>query len=166
MREIAINFVISVSPFSGMDLPNIRYIIHYGMPCSIDDYIQETGRAGRDGALAHAILLQHKDANRGSSISEDCKAYSKTATCLRQELLRHFNTSPTIQAGFLCCINCTQSYSCCSCGNLSACDHRNSCCYCVKWCFSLPYPETFMPCVTISTTTTDSSTSDSSSDEQ
>ena len=41
----------------GIDKPNIRYILHYQTPGSLEQYVQEIGRAGRDGHPAHCILL-------------------------------------------------------------------------------------------------------------
>ena len=41
----------------GIDKPNIRYILHYHAPGSLEQYVQEVGRAGRDGRPAHCILL-------------------------------------------------------------------------------------------------------------
>ncbi|HSP77077.1 MAG TPA: RecQ family zinc-binding domain-containing protein [Myxococcaceae bacterium] len=45
----------------GIDKPNIRYILHYHAPGSLEQYVQEVGRAGRDGRPAHCILLFDPD---------------------------------------------------------------------------------------------------------
>ncbi len=49
----------------GVDKSDIRFIIHYGLPKSVEAYYQEAGRAGRDGELAHCILL-HTNSDKGT----------------------------------------------------------------------------------------------------
>ena len=72
-----------------MDIPNIRRVIHYGAPADVSQYIQETGRAGRDGSLSQCVILYHRDALRGH-VSKEIKEYVKIKTCRRKELLSTF----------------------------------------------------------------------------
>lgn len=45
----------------GVDVPDIRLVIHFDLPLSVIDYYQQIGRAGRDGKKAHAVLLYHPE---------------------------------------------------------------------------------------------------------
>ena len=66
-----VRIVITTASFGmGIDCPNIRRVIHWGTPEDIEQYVQETGCAGRDGEISHAILL-HKYSTKSQRI---CKS--------------------------------------------------------------------------------------------
>ena len=101
-----------------MDIPNIRRVIHYGAPADVSQYIQETGRAGRDGLLSKCVILYHRDGLRGH-VSKEIKEYLKIKTCRRKELLSAFNITPTHSEDASCCDFC--SYLFCTCDSQSIC---------------------------------------------
>ena len=58
--ESRLKIVVATIAFGmGIDCPNIRRVIHFGPASSIEDYIQETGRAGRDGLPSTAMVWHH-----------------------------------------------------------------------------------------------------------
>ena len=90
----------------GVNIKDIRYVIHYGPPVSVDDYIQGIGRAGRDGKKWEAIL--YCSGSQLGKCSQEMKTYGKTANgCLREKLYESFDKNIEKPDNLHdCCSNC------------------------------------------------------------
>lgn len=99
----------------GIDTCDIRYVVHWGPPQDIEQYVQATGRAGRDGSTSHAILLYGKGLKR--HVEQTMLDYCENATdCRRKILFRDFDSfkCDTNINGCMCCDICGIN---CNCGD-------------------------------------------------
>lgn len=75
----------------GVDCVGLNTVIHFGPPSSMEDYFQETGRAGRDGKQSYAVLVNYPRSTQSKIISKSMKDYIKNnSVCRRRLLLKTF----------------------------------------------------------------------------
>lgn len=98
----------------GVNCKNVTRVIHFGPSSTVEAYVQESGRCGRQGQQSYAILLYNGITIRAAN--EAMKLYIKGISCRRHELLRHFDhisvVGPYSSTGHLCCDICRESCSC------------------------------------------------------
>ena len=105
----------------GIDKPDVRYVLHYDMPKSLEGYYQETGRGGRDGGEGQCVAFYtYKDLDKlrkfmqgkpvaeqeiGNQLLLETQAYAESSVC-RRKLLLHYFGEEYMEDNCGCCDNC------------------------------------------------------------
>ncbi|KAA9331171.1 DNA helicase RecQ [Adhaeribacter soli] len=120
LNEDADVIVATIAFGMGIDKPDVRFVIHYDTPKSIEGYYQETGRGGRDGLEGNCLMFYSYDdivklekfskdkpvTERDNSklLLQEMASYADSAVCRRKQLLHYFGEAYEKDCGF--CDNC------------------------------------------------------------
>ena len=106
--------VCTIAAGMGLDMPNVRIVVHYGIPRSLSAYVQESGRAGRDGGFAQCVLFasmadvamqqrmvsddeSHENKSRKRESLQNVTEYIHANKCRRSILLRALGELPSFE---------------------------------------------------------------------
>jgi ATP-dependent DNA helicase RecQ len=123
LNEDAEVIVATIAFGMGIDKPDVRFVIHYDAPKSLEGYYQETGRGGRDGLEGTCLMFfSHNDINKLEKFNKDkpvterdnakhllqeMTSFAESSVCRKRQLLHYFGEILPKDCGF--CDNCTKN---------------------------------------------------------
>ena len=119
MMDSPLRVVIATTAFGlGIDCPDVRHVINFGLPSDIESYVQETGQAGRDSLPSLATLVKKTTSGRFVEKPMKDNANNK-AMCMRDVLFSQFDSYYRSYQGplCLCCDVCKKSCTCTQCSS-------------------------------------------------
>ncbi len=126
--EKSMSIVATIAFGMGIDKPDVRFVIHYDIPKSLEGYYQETGRAGRDGGEGICIAFYaRKDLRKlekfmenkpvaeqdiGRQLLQETAAYAESSVCRRKMLLHYFGEEYGVENCHNCdnCLHPTEKF--------------------------------------------------------
>ena len=122
-----VRIVLCSTSFSmGLDVKSVHTVVHYGPANDLDDYLQESGRAGRDPTQqCNAVLIKYKYSLNSQNVTPVMKQYVTGSMCRRMKLLLPFTKdAKSVLPKHNCCDICTKTCTCaCSCNTECTCTY-------------------------------------------
>lgn len=113
-KQSCLRVIIATTAFGmGINCPDVRQVIHWGVPADAETYVQESGRAGRDGYLSCATIIKSNLDKRYST--QHMIDYCRSLDCRRSLLFKEFHDCTFSCTGCKCCDVCQKSCNCGQC---------------------------------------------------